>query len=244
VNQLTSPPHRPASWLAAIALVLAGAVVGAFAGRWSASSGATGRDSIAVTRDSASDTAGLEDLRHSIDDLSRALRERPTQLAAPTIHSNSVPPDRQPALPDLTAFDRLGSAVERLDELLRAGPSHSGSTLAAPKPSFGAKSGPGYPSLASMRTVIDTIRSAHPDDIDSYANREFSRAHVLWTREDVIERYGLPMKTDANGDQGLNLIYEGFDTTEERCYFLFQTRIEPGSLVTDVGFFCGSKDDH
>jgi hypothetical protein len=242
VNQLTPPPSRPTSWLAAIALLLAGAVVGVFAGRWSASSGTISRDAISTTHDSASDTVGLEDLRHSIDDLSRALRERPISLAPPTVRSDSASPDRQPALPDLTAFDRLASAVERLDELLRAGPSRSGSSLAASKPNFGTKLGPGYPSLASMRTVIDAIRGAHPDDVDTYANKEFSRAHVLWTREEVIERYGLPMKTDTNGDRGLSLVYEGFDTTEERCYFTFQTGIEPGSLVTDVGFFCGSKD--
>jgi hypothetical protein len=65
-------------------------------------------------------------------------------------------------------------------------------------------------------------------------DQEFSSAHVLWTREEVIARYGLPMRTDSEGDHGLRLVYAGLEDPDhwDICFY---TRLEPGSLVTGAG---------
>lgn len=229
-------------WFAAAALLVAGAAIGVFAGRWSAMSGPA-RDAVAAAPEASSGSPGLDELRRSIDDLARALRERP---AAPPSRPSSLevaPAERQSALSDAAGLDRLAGAVERLDELLRAGSARSGAAPAESRPSNDASIGPGYPSIASMRASIDAIRRVHPDQIDDYAYREFSRAHVLWTREDVIGRYGLPWRVEPNGDHQVNLIYEGIDLEDQRCFIRFSARIETGGLVTDVGVYFGSKDD-
>jgi hypothetical protein len=235
VNPITPAPSRPARWLAAVALTLAGAVVGAFAGRWSASSGAIGREPVAPSHELGPDTSGLQELRYSIDDLARALRERPSGVTPATFHSDSISPERQPALPDLAGLDRLANAVERLDELLRAGPVRSETASGAQRRTSGAPMGPGYPSLEAMRSRVVSIRSAHPDEFNDIVAQEFSSAHVLWTREDVIARYGLPIRTDPQGDHGgLSLIYPGLDDPDHWELY-FSTRLEPGSLVTGAG---------
>jgi len=89
-----------------------------------------------------------------------------------------------------------------------------------------------------MVARIDALRAEHPDELDSLAGQEFSKAHVLWTRDDVIQRYGLPSRTENNGDNGLNLLYEALAAHAEHCFFVFATRMEPGSLVTYVEFYC------
>lgn len=233
-------PASP-SWFAALALLCGGAAFGVLAGRWSASPGG---ESPSLPSAAPESIAGVDDLRRSIDDLARALRERPSALAPRAPSADGAADSRLPALADGPGLERLTSAVERLNELLRASPARSGAAPAPSRSGAGAMIGPGFASLDAMRASIDAIRRAHPDDIDSYASREFSRAHVLWTREDVIDRYGLPLRVEPNGDHQVNLIYEALDLPDQRVYFCFCTRIEPGGLLVDAGVYFGSKDDH
>jgi hypothetical protein len=229
-------------WFSGAALLVAGGAIGVLAGRWSAMTGSA-RDAVAAAPEPATAGSGIDDLRRSIDDLARALRERPLSSPSASNSLDVAPTERQPALSDTAGLDRLASAVERLDELLRASPSRAGAGPAEARGSGGASIGPGYPSIAAMRASVEAIRRAHPDDIDSYASREFSRAHVLWTREDVIQRYGLPLRVEPNGDHSVNLVYEGIDLGDQRCFITFCGRIEPGGLVIDVGVYFASKDD-
>jgi hypothetical protein len=222
---------RPSTLLASIVLALAGVAVGVVAGRWSASRGFAEHDPVLPAREVPQDAASLDALRYSIDDLARALRERSSPVGASSPRAEPVVADRQPVPFDATAFDRLAIAVEHLDALLQNGAGRA-------RPTVGSLKGPGFASLAAMSARADAIRGAHPDDPNALVAEELSKAHILWTRDDVVEHYGLPKGIQPNGDSWLRLIYDAFDDHGEHCDFVFSTRIEPGSLVTYVELSC------
>jgi hypothetical protein len=69
--------------------------------------------------------------------------------------------------------------------------------------------GAGYPSIDAMfERITELVKAAgnSASDARTVVYRELCRAHFLWTRDDVLDRYGVPDYTQPEAN-GINLIY-------------------------------------
>jgi hypothetical protein len=93
-------------------------------------------------------------------------------------------------------------AIEKLTESLESG---RGRSLAT-RPSDSRGKAPGYASLDVMwERVLQLLRSGAPSARDELT-KELTRVHMLWTPDDVVERYGPPGSV-AGGEAGICLVF-------------------------------------
>lgn len=211
------------------ALVLAGVTVGVVVTRWSSTP--TGVAPAATAASPAPTADELTALRREIEQLSRDVRE---QLAAASAGSAA----RSPAKSDDPDLARLATAIERCNELLSERASDPNSSAGRARAAWAASQGEGYPSLEALRQeVVD----AHDNDVDGRYEAALSTAkkkHVLWSREDVIARYGSPAQATA-GEHALSLTYPAADDARQSCTLNF---VLMQGVVLDVRLDCRDKN--
>jgi len=112
------------------------------------------------------------------------------------LSASPVQASREPATTTMAGSDQLLAAINRLSAAVE---SIGGVADLASRPTAMHR-GPGFPSLDAMwQRALEFALSEDPKR-EQLANDEFSQAHVGWTRDEVIERYGAPstIKTEPN----------------------------------------------
>ena len=195
--------------IASVALVLSGCVMGWLVARWSATPPIADHVSAESATQSADITPALIDIRRAIEGLYPALHAGASTPLSTSSSADLVAPAREPIASDAHGLDRLTSAVERLTELLQNG---AGSGESRGSASVGSETwrGPGFPSLAMLHQRLEAMRQ---DDVKAWIQSggiELSRVHILWSRENVLDRYGTPSRTQASGQtHEVWLFYDG-----------------------------------
>lgn len=152
-------------------LVLAGAALGFFVGRWTTGSpqDPTAPPSAPANQDLAPILAELRKLNETLSIQSHG-----------SDPASTPGPNREPATPRSDTTDRFEAAVERLDQILKGAESRLGRGQATIE---GLK-GEGYPSLDAMFQRAESLKETFGDELRA--------RHILWSVEDVVERYGKP----------------------------------------------------
>ncbi len=223
---------RPIGWLAAITLLAIGVVSGVLIERWLAASNATQVASTARDSTNGDVTASLAELRLAIDKLPSSVRDQVRdELAGATA--------RQPIDGAASDIARLAQAVEQLNQLLAKPEFKSETKRALGRGAPESWKGPGYPAIDTMCKRFDELRLGAIGDWRQASEEEFTNAHMLWTRDDVIARYGPPHR--ANTTAGIGLVYDqyAFQEPDATCWIEFTTQ---EGVVTDVLTMC--KDIH
>ncbi len=169
------------TWIAFAALLL-GTLGGVFLGA-----------KVGALRPAARDPAGDDDLARSLESIRTELeRLRQVVESGPTL---ADPPavSRREGVDTSADLDALVGRLEQaLVQLERSAPTHS------PRPRL---VGQGRSSIAEIEAEVAT---RWPSDQEGVI-RDLSRAHYLWTVEEVIARYGMPNYEHQNS--ALYLIY-------------------------------------
>lgn len=191
----TTPPRASGTTvIACLALLLSGIAVGILIGRWAESQPpmdvhAGGSATVPVDLSPV-----LAELRQLNETMSRS-------------RTGDVPPSqenqgRQVVATGGSASDRLVAAIEKLTESLESG---KGRSLTG-KSSDSRRQAPGYGSLDEMwQRIIQQVRSS-ASGAKEEMGRELTKAHLLWTPDDLVDRYGPPASV-AGSESGLCLIY-------------------------------------
>jgi hypothetical protein len=225
MRRLTPPNATPARFsattvIACVALLVSGCAIGLMLGRWT-SGPTTAEHSLPETQ------AQPQDLKPILEDIRRAL-ERPPQAAREQHESISPSASaREAVVPTPEVFERLTVAVERLSGLLEKG----GSNIAGGRAATESWKGPGYASLEDMWQRIDVLHGTDLKDMTGPVDKELLANHLLWTREDLFDRYGAP-STVYPGESWISLAYSRVAKGEEPAIVQFVTR---EGLVTQVG---------
>lgn len=140
--------------------------------------------------------------------------------SSPTIGPVSISPD---------SVDRLSAAIEKLNGLLEQG----GIGAAKAAPSMSKFKGPGYPSVDALWKRFDEQVRPNTNVWDEALKDELFAAHFAWTRDDIVERYGIPASLEAS-DHGIDFIYSRGPKLETSGHIRFYTS---DRLVTSVRFY-------
>jgi hypothetical protein len=226
---------RPNGILAPIAILIAGVALGVAADRWLATSPRPS-EAAAAHDDSGRDVAAaLTDLRRAIDSLPASVREQVRdELSSAT--------KREPVDTSESDVTRLTRAVEQLNEVLGKTGGGVGANQLRAKGALESWQGPGYASLEAMQRKLEGLCRDKGDDwadfVDSFES-ELTKAHLLWTREDVVDRYGAPDSIDTASGLGLAYNQHSFKIPRRNCWFEFRTQ---DGLITKVCFV--SENDY
>jgi hypothetical protein len=182
--------------IASGALVLAGCAVGLLLGRWTAApaQAAERTGDAPAAQDSAPILAELRKLNETL------------QLEHQRSHPVPASPDRETAAPRSDLADRLETAVARMEGVLKTASDRLGRTNAAIQSSKGA----GFPSLDALfqrrQALADGGVVSGLGGGPAFQG-ELMQLHRLWSREDLIERYGVPSFMGGGAERGLMLTY-------------------------------------
>jgi hypothetical protein len=216
MRRLSTPSSGPArisatTLIACVALALSGVAVGLVLGRWTAATiQPDERDSAAVS--AQTDLAPvLIQVQRSTDAVLQALREG-RDLEAPR------EPSRESATARADVLQRLTTAVEKLNGILERGGVNAGRSQASTE----VTKGPGYPSLDALWQKIDSMAAGEDPDKWSEINTEMTRAHLLWTNEDLVQRYGV--SSSVSTGNSIILTYQRWSVDSGRprdlCFML------------------------
>jgi hypothetical protein len=205
--------------IASAALVLSGCAVGLLLGRWTSTPVAVERTLPEIQAQQQDLMPVLENIQRTCEALLQVVRERG---AVP----QPAPSSREAAVPHPEPLDRLATAVERLNELLHETGGHMGIRSTAVE----KWKGPGFPSLYAVWQRVKAISEANGPDWSVKLTTELTRTHLVWTREDLFERYGSPTVLGAS-ERGLDLTYEREVEPGKTESIVFQTADD---LVTYV----------
>jgi hypothetical protein len=199
----------PGTVITCAALLLSGIVVGILIGRWTASPASVGAHSEVVPTqvDQSLVLAAIQDLKQT---LSRPTREADGRSLA------GAATDESTAI-NSSQIDRLIASVDKLSELIEQR-SKSMDKLRADKTVW---EGQGFPSVSAVLDRIHTARRSNDPQWRQKVYGELSDAHSLWTRDEVLERYGKPTSLAGNPG-GVMLVYsrDSGDGQEEMVMFL------------------------
>src|SRR5260221_6664137 len=129
----------------------------------------------------------LEEIRRAIEALPQAMRVR---------HEPQPAGARESAVATTEALGELTVAIQKLNGLLDRG----GINVGVGRPPTDAVKGPGFPSLEAMWRRVDSVVVPTERDSQGKIDTELTRAHLLWTNEDLIQRYGASSGAGQNGD--------------------------------------------
>jgi hypothetical protein len=213
---LTTPSPTPARFsattvIACVALLVSGCAMGLLLGRWT--SGPTTPDhSLPEAQAQPQDLKPiLEDIRRGIGTLAQVMRDSPAR-------SEALAASREPAAANPEALDRLTAAVEKLNGLLERGAIAAG----ANRVSSDIPKGSGYPSLSALWQKIDSIHSPDDPDWQSKAETEVTRAHLMWTIEELVARYGASSSISTSGSL-LSFVFQRPMEAERANSVIFRT---------------------
>jgi hypothetical protein len=167
--------------LAAVAIALAGVVVGFLLERWVDPLNERDRSSIDRAARAQDITPVLSNLQRAVEELTSALHSR----APPETETQS---SRAPVVSSAHELDRLTAAVEKLNEALAAG---AGRT-AAGRAAADAWKGKGVASRQALAQRVNNAVASNPDDFENQIIKEMTTDHFGWTIQEVFERYGAP----------------------------------------------------
>jgi hypothetical protein len=174
--------------------MLLGGVAGVLIGRWTAEA------STVTVAQQPDPSAAIADLRRAMDEGFSGLRD---QIQRASRDRGS----REQVNQSAGDLDRLTVAVEKLNGLLEAKgvwPAPAGRRRSGGSEPW---QGPGYPSIDGMWLRVREVAD-NPDPKDLIElNKEFLSAHLLWSRQDVIDRYGPPSRVEGL-NMGLRLFYD------------------------------------
>lgn len=212
--------------LLALALLGTGAVVGIACDRWMQASRPIRAELLVDTNDAVAD---------ALTELRKAVAAIPAELDKQMHAEPSLVSERRPVQAPDSGVVGLTRAVDRLEELL-ARHALQGSGV---RPFGQSRSepwkGPGLASLDVMRAKLQAHQRRASDAWEDEARQEFTRAHLLWTRDDVLERYGAPGHVAAAEVIGLVYDQVSFVLGEDNCWFEF---ITSQGIVTEVLWNC------
>jgi hypothetical protein len=167
--------------LAAVAIALAGVVVGFLLDRCVAPLNEPDRPPIDRAAQGQDLTPVLSSLQRAVEELTSALHSRAPSEA-------ETQSSRAPVVSSAQELDRLTAVVEKLNELLAAGAGHT----AAGRAVADAWKGTGVASRQALAQRINSAVASNPDDFENQIIKEMTTAHFGWTIQDVFERYGAP----------------------------------------------------
>jgi hypothetical protein len=195
-------------------MLVVGCVAGFFVGRLS--------DATESAILQAKSSAAIANLRRSIEEEVSGLRDE--------VHAAEAKPGRlEQASRDPGDLDRLTAAVEKLNGLVETG-AIGGGPARPPRAGEPIGKGAGYPSLEAMWLRIGPLAYKAESQAIGEVCDELGKAHFLWSRADVFERYGSPSSVIAVPG-GLQMNYESVTTPGS----VIHVRTSDG-LVTGVDF--------
>ena len=178
----------PSTVIACAALLVSGCAIGLLLGRWTSSPPPPSDHESAVVLPQTDLAPLLTEIKQSNEAVLLALRDRRN----PESQSGS---SRESATANPDVIQNLTAAVDKLNGLLERGTIGAG----ASRVTGDFTKGSGYPSLSAVWQKIDSITSPDDPDWQSKAETELTRAHLLWTIEDLIVRYGAGTQTGTSG---------------------------------------------
>jgi hypothetical protein len=192
-------------------LVLLGCTVGIFLGRWIA---APAVDREPPSADSSAALAEIAELRRTIEE---ELRSRRAQLQVESRDAGT----RVPAVANAGDLDRLTAAVNRLDAALEATRSRAEPVAPSRFMQYQLGKGLGFASIDAM--WVRTQEKAGDADPAALVdlNRALNVAHLLWSRDEVLARYGGPSRVEGMNNAGVRLLYDS--AASPGCIITFNT---------------------
>ncbi|HEV8113694.1 MAG TPA: hypothetical protein VGR31_13040 [Planctomycetota bacterium] len=218
-----------ATVIGSAALVLVGCAAGIFLGRWIAVPSVEHE-----TQAPPDSSAEIAELRRSIAEELQSLRQ---QLQVERVEPKE-PGTREPAVAGRGDLDRLTAAVDRLNAILESNQPRAEPVARSRFIYNQAGKGLGYASIDAMWLRIqDKVVDADPA-ARAALDRELSIAHMLWSRDEVLNRYGGPSRLEGTPAKGVRLFYDsmatpgtsiGFETTDGLVVSVFYSAPRPNA---------------
>jgi hypothetical protein len=219
----SSRPPAPHA-VAIAALTIAALAIGFFIGR-----STTGTTPVSDRfESSASSSLDFGPVVAELHQINEALRQRSASVDPSSQRDPAVPGSAEPRV------DPSEQLVAVIDKLNRTLESRSAVDSAAHADDSRWK-GPGYPSLDTMWDhILEQVRQAHTPGDEGVNARDavvsdLCRAHFLWARGDVPNRYGTPDFTSGESG-GLNFYYFKKLKADDTASIIF--KIQNGIVTT------------
>ncbi len=181
-------------------------------------------------------TALRQELLAAISTLRTDIDERFSQIERQTLRSPADGTARSlvaPADPTGSDAQRLEAVLAKLEQLLKSQPQGSLVDSGPVSRLTRELKGPGYPSLEAMRQQgLNWLQTPQAKDAP-HLFEQWRQAHMFWSGDDVITRYGRPKRVWWGSTY--QLVYDGFDTEKETCEIIFKVDVE---FVTEISIDC------